>query len=200
VLLVNQPDGRIVIMKERLLDAAEELVQRKGLNGVTFQDLADAVGLRKPSVFHHIRNREELAIALIARCGTKHGPQYAAVIGQDLNASQKLLQLTEIFEQGLTSGRPCLLASIASGIESLTEPATEQLKIAADASISRFSEVFVQGREEGSLDYEGSPVDAATAFFAMMQGLQALCKAKGDAVGFKGAARSYVKSLTADSS
>lgn len=185
-------------MKERLLDAAEELVQKRGLNGVTFQELADAVGLRKPSVFHHIKNREELALALIERCRTKHGPEYSEVIDQDSNAAEKLRQLTEVFERGLEEGRPCLLASIASGLESLSEPATEQLKLAADASIERFAEVFKQGREEGSLQYEGTPVDAATAFFAMMQGLQALCRAKGDSIAFKGAARSYVESLTID--
>ena len=38
------------------------MVQDRGLNAVSFQDLADAVGLRKPSVFHHFRNKEELTL------------------------------------------------------------------------------------------------------------------------------------------
>lgn len=182
-------------MKEKLLDAAEALVQERGLNGVTFQDLADAVGLRKPSVFHHIKNRDDLVSALIERCGTKHGPQYAEVVERDLDAPQKLRQIAAIFEQGFKNGRPCLLASISSGLSTLSPDATEQLKDAAKASISRFAEVFAQGRREGTLEFEGSATDAATAFFAMLQGLQALCRAKGDIRAFKKTASSFIESL-----
>ncbi len=92
-------------MREKLLDAAEALVQSRGLNGVTFQDLADAVGLRKPSVFHHIRNKEELASALIERCSSKHGPQYASVVESHLSAPEKLRRVADIFEKGLKKGR-----------------------------------------------------------------------------------------------
>ena len=186
-------------MKEKLLDAAESLVQERGLNGVTFQDLADAVGLRKPSVFHHIKNRDDLVSALIERCGSKHGTQYAEVVERDLDAPQKLRQIARIFEQGFKNGRPCLLASISSGISTLSPDATEQLKNAAKASISRFAEVFAQGRKDGTLEFEGSPTDAATAFFAMLQGLQALCRAKGDTKAFKKTASSFIESLVRES-
>lgn len=182
-------------MKEKLLEAAEELVQNRGLNAVTFQDLADAVGLKKPSVFHHIRNKEELATALIDRCGTKHGPQYEDVIQREIDASAKLRLIAGIFEAGLKQGRPCLLASIAAGMQSLSPTAAGQLTEAANASIRRFAEVFAQGRREETLSFEGSPTDAATGFFAMMQGLQTLCRAKGDTRAFKKAAASFIDSI-----
>ncbi|MEM6654586.1 MAG: TetR/AcrR family transcriptional regulator [Planctomycetota bacterium] len=186
-------------MKEKLLDAAEELVQARGLNGVTFQDLADAVGLRKPSVFHHIRNKEELASALIERCGTKHGPQYAAVVEAEAGAAEKLRRIAGIFEKGLKGGRPCLLAAIGSGLDSLSPSGVQQLKGAADASVTRFAEVFTQGRRDGTLSFEGSPTHAAMGFFAMLQGLQTLCRAKGDTKAFKKAASSYIDSITVQS-
>ncbi|MEM0927521.1 MAG: hypothetical protein AAGJ83_15860, partial [Planctomycetota bacterium] len=127
---------------------------------------------------------------------TKHGPQYAEVVELDLEAPEKLRRIAGIFEHGVKSGRPCLLASIASGISTLSPDATEHLKVAANASIRRFAEVFAQGRTEASLDFEGSPIDAATGFFAMLQGLQALCRAKGDTRAFKKTATSFIQSLT----
>ena len=133
-------------MREKLLDAAEEIVQRRGLNGVTFQDLADAVGLRKPSVFHHIKNKEELASALIERCSSKHGPQYAAVVEKDISAPKKLRQVAKIFEDGLKDGRPCLLAAIGAGSDSLSPSSTRELQSAAEGAISRFAMIFAQGR------------------------------------------------------
>ena len=57
----------VKIMRETILDAAQALVQDRGLNAVSFQDLADAVGLKKPSLFHHFRSKDALAAALMER-------------------------------------------------------------------------------------------------------------------------------------
>lgn len=183
-------------MREKLLDVAEELVQSRGFNGVTFQDMADAVGLRKPSVFHHIRNKEELALALIDRCSTKHGPEYAKVVESNESAPEKLKRVAAIFERGLKQKRPCLLAAMSSGIESLSPAATAELKAAANGSVERFAEIFSQGRGEGSLAFEGTPKAAAMSFFAMLQGLQSLCRASGDIRAFKAASTSFIDSVT----
>ncbi|MEW4486507.1 TetR/AcrR family transcriptional regulator [Thalassoglobus sp. JC818] len=182
-------------MKEKLLDAAESLVQSRGLNAVTFQDIADAVGLRKPSVFHHIRNKEELVDALIDRCSTKHGPQYMEIVEKDTSAPEKLRQVAKVFETGLKQDRPCLLASLGGAADALTPTALAKLKQAAEAATGRFAMIFIQGRKEETLDFEGTPENAALAFFAMMQGLQTLCRVKGDTRAFKRAAAAYIDSI-----
>ena len=185
-------------MKEKILDAAESLVQSRGLNAVTLQDLADAVGLRKPSLFHHIKNKEELTLALIERCSTKHGPQYVAVVEKDISAPAKLRQVAKIFEDGLKQERPCLLAAIGGGMESLSTSGVSELRKAAEGAVGRFAMIFRQGRDEGSLAFEGTPEHAAMAFFAMLQGLQTLCRAKSDVRAFKKAAATYINSIALD--
>ena len=47
----------------------------------------------------------------------------------------------------------------------------------------------------GSLTFEGTPEHAAMAFFAMLQGLQTLCRAKSDVRAFKKAAATYIDSM-----
>ena len=184
-------------MREKLLDAAEKLVQDRGLNAVSFQDLADAVGLRKPSVFHHFPNKEVLARALIERCQTKHGPAYAAVVESDSTAPEKLRQLAQIFEKGLREHRPCLIAALGAGINTLPEVAAEELSETAMAAVGRFTLVFEQGRVEGSLAFSGDPADAATGYFAMLQGLQVLVRAGGNPDAFHAAANTYIESVSA---
>lgn len=185
-------------MREKLLDAAESLVQSRGLNAVTFQEIADAVGLRKPSVFHHIKNKEELALLLIDRCSTKHGPQYVSVIEKDVSAPEKLRQVARIFQDGLKNERPCLLAALGGGKESLSATASDELQKTAEGAIGRFAMIFAQGRKEGSLAFEGTPEHAAMGFFAMLQGLQTLCRAKGDIRAFKKAAATYIDSIATE--
>lgn len=184
-------------MREKLLETAEQMVQDRGLGSVTFQELADAVGLRKPSVFHHIRNKEELALALIDRCGTKHAPQYQAVVAKEIPAPDKLRQIAEIFDDGLQTNRPCLLAALGGGKSTLSDTAQEKLREKAEATIELFGKVFQQGRTEGTLVFKGKPGHAATGYFAMLQGLQSLARAINDPAALMQGARAYIKSISA---
>ncbi len=183
-------------MRDKLLDVAEQMTQDRGLGSVTFQELADAVGLRKPSIFHHIKNKEELALALIDRCSTKHAPQYQNVVDRNVSAPEKLCKIAKIFEDGLRDHRPCLIAALAGSRGSLSETAQQKLGEKADRTVELFAEVFDQGRREGSLEFDGKPAHAAAGFFAMLQGLQTLVRARDDLAAFRHAARSYIDSIT----
>lgn len=183
-------------MKEKILDAAEKMVQDRGLNAVSFQDLANAVGLRKASIFHHFPNKEAVARALIERCRSKYGPEYAAVVESKASAPEKLRALAAIFEKGLQNQRPCLLAALGSGVNTLPDVAVQELGETARGAVSRFALVFKQGRDEGTLQFSGEPTDAATGFFAMLQGLQVLVRASGDTSAFNSAANAYVDSIS----
>ncbi|MFP4151378.1 MAG: TetR/AcrR family transcriptional regulator [Alkalispirochaeta sp.] len=51
--------------RDRILDAAEELFRERGLHGVSLIDVAFAVGIRKPSLYHHFpAGKEELFLAV----------------------------------------------------------------------------------------------------------------------------------------
>lgn len=183
-------------MREQILDAAEVMVQDRGLNAVSFQHLADAVGLSKPSVFHHFRNKEVLAKALVDRCQTKYGTEYLEVIAKEISAPEKLQAIADLFEEGLKDGRLCLLGTLSNSVTTLSEPVSEELRLGIEATVARFARVFEQGRQEGSLRFEGSPEDASAAFLAMIEGLQVLARARGNADMFTRAASGYIQSFT----
>jgi AcrR family transcriptional regulator len=47
--------------RQRIVDAALELLGEHGYEGTSLQQVADRVGLHKSSLFHHFRGKEELA-------------------------------------------------------------------------------------------------------------------------------------------
>jgi AcrR family transcriptional regulator len=47
--------------RQRILDAALELLAEHGYEGMSLQQVADRVGLHKSSLFHHFKSKEELA-------------------------------------------------------------------------------------------------------------------------------------------
>ncbi len=52
-------------MREQILDAATRLFARRGFDGTSLQDIADAVGIRKASLFHHFPSKEDLRIKVL---------------------------------------------------------------------------------------------------------------------------------------
>ena len=53
--------------RERILDAAQELIARYGTTGMSLQLLADQVGLHKSTLFHHFADKQELLEAVTHR-------------------------------------------------------------------------------------------------------------------------------------
>ena len=91
-------------MRERLLDVAQDLVQRRGLNAMSFQDLSNSVGIRKASVHHHFANKSDMVSALLARYrehfSTRFGTDPA---GKELRLFQAKSLLRPLF--GNSAGR-----------------------------------------------------------------------------------------------
>lgn len=60
-------DGRRTDTRERILDAALDLMSERGYGDVTVRDIADAVGIKGASLYKHFKGKGELFDALIAR-------------------------------------------------------------------------------------------------------------------------------------
>ncbi len=183
-------------MREQILDAAQDLVQDRGLDAVSFQDVANAVGLKKPSLFHHFANKNALIIALLERCQSTYGATYRSVLDDSkIDALTKLRKIANLFEEELKSDHRCLLATLAGSHGVLSAELREQLRHTTEATIALYARAFAQGRREGTLHFEGSPKAAATAWLAMLQGLQTLARVQGNPGVFRSAAASHLRRL-----
>lgn len=54
-------------VRDQILEAATHQMAARGYNGTTVQAVADAVGIRKPSVLYHFSNKENLRKAVLER-------------------------------------------------------------------------------------------------------------------------------------
>jgi AcrR family transcriptional regulator len=62
-----RPRRKGEITAERILDAAEELFAMHGYAGTTLRDVANAVGLRTPSLYNHFASKDALYAAVLER-------------------------------------------------------------------------------------------------------------------------------------
>ena len=52
---------------EQILDTMQDLIQVRGFNAVSYQDIADRIGIRKASIHYHFPTKFALGAAVIER-------------------------------------------------------------------------------------------------------------------------------------
>ncbi|MGP1667248.1 MAG: TetR/AcrR family transcriptional regulator, partial [Rhodanobacter sp.] len=63
----------------RVMDVAQALIQQRGYGGFSFDDVAQVVGIRKPSVHHHFRTKADLVATLVRRYTERFESALAAI-------------------------------------------------------------------------------------------------------------------------
>src|SRR4026208_824401 len=69
--------------KEKILDSAQDLIQTRSFHGFSFQDIADRVGIRKASLYHHFDSKDAVALAVLERSADWVRTQSAKLDGKD---------------------------------------------------------------------------------------------------------------------
>lgn len=75
--------------------AALHLFQAKGYHGASMQDLADAVGMQKASLYYYIRSKQELLVLVCERGAGAFTQELTDIVASDLNATEKLRRALE---------------------------------------------------------------------------------------------------------
>jgi TetR/AcrR family transcriptional repressor of nem operon len=182
--------------KEALLNCAQELIQRVGANAMSYNDLSQAVGIRKASIHYHFPKKENLIEALVHRCQRAYGDQYRQIVDSDKSCHEKLHMLASVFEQGVRNDKLCLIGMLSTEYASLTESIQEALKRAVVSTSKIFEKAFKQGIEEGVLRGKANPYDLAYGFLSFLMGAQIISRCAQNPRGFRKAAKGYIESVT----
>src|SRR5262245_45109365 len=75
---------------EEIIAAAAKVFQTKGYHAATVQDIADAVGLLKGSLYHHVKSKEDLLYLIVKEPIARIYERMTDIVASDLPASAKL--------------------------------------------------------------------------------------------------------------
>ena len=103
--------------RDRLLDAAIDLIRTKGYTAMRVEDVCDATGLTKNSFFHHFASKEDLAMAAAERFAARADVMFGrAGYREHADPLERLLGYID-FRQGAMQGElaafTCLLGMLA---------------------------------------------------------------------------------------
>jgi TetR/AcrR family transcriptional repressor of nem operon len=104
-----KPTGRPV--REEVLAAASLQIQRVGVNGFSYGDLAEELGIAAPSIHHHFRTKDDLVAAVSARYRAEFATLTAAIDAP--SCAQRIGRFAELFEATADSDLHCLCGAMA---------------------------------------------------------------------------------------
>lgn len=90
---------------ERIVDAAEELVQHVGFNGFSYEDISQKVGIRKPSIHHHFQTKVELVVVMTQRYIHRFQMQLEEIESASTSSKERLRAYARLFAKTFENDR-----------------------------------------------------------------------------------------------
>jgi len=88
-----------------ILDAADEIFVRRGIDGARMQEIADQAGVNKALLHYHFRSKADLARAVWLRIASSFVPGILHMMAFDLSLDEKIDQFVDAYHSRLTRHR-----------------------------------------------------------------------------------------------
>lgn len=169
-------DTRLTILR-----TARELIQTRSYLGLSFQDLADKVGIRKASLYHHFPSKEALGLAVLERSIQ----QFDEWVGQLQGSPQSQLSAyIGMFRNVLGAGhRVCPGGALGPGWDSIEPSLQQAVKQIRQRQIDWLT-VIVGQIKPGKNKAVSPPAQVAAQLFATCQGALLTARISGHARDF----------------
>ncbi len=114
VSLIYRPFGRetddTLMTRDEILEAAAQIFSQKGFHAASMQDIAQAVHLKKASLYHHVNNKQEILVAILDQALDLLIERMSEVMARPLSPDEKLRQAMISYLQTMLEHRE--LASV----------------------------------------------------------------------------------------
>jgi TetR/AcrR family transcriptional repressor of nem operon len=163
--------GRGAETRERILDAAQAMIQQQGYNAVSFRDLAAIVKIKPASIHYYFPSKQDLVTALVQRYRQFFEQGRVRLDAADATALQKIEKYIGLLRSAFRqTGRMCLCGVLAAEASTLPRAVVESVKEFFKENEAWLANVLAAGKKQGELSLAVSPERAAEALFANLEG------------------------------
>lgn len=131
----------------KILEEGQDLLQRAGFFGLSLQDLADRIGIKKASLYSHFRSKEDLAISLIENYQSQF-ELWCEGFANDAPEYQ-LERYFNIFERYLKSGKVCPASALSLDSRELPVRIKKRFREFLDQQHLWIETVIANGQRKG---------------------------------------------------
>ena len=166
--------------RDRIIDKAFQLMLQRGLNGFSYRDISEPLGIKNAAIHYHFPNKMDLIKALIDENQQVLRKRTAEFMAYGGPARPQLEGLFAYTLSQFKCGRPiCMVGALAVDYGDLPDAikqANDQFMKDSHAWLTRVLEV---GRAQKEFIYEGEPRIKAMSILATIQGARQLARLHG---------------------
>ena len=167
---------------EQILDIAETLIQTRSYSAFSYQDIADALGIRKASIHYHFASKAELGAAVVDRYVERFGRALAA-IGEDQSKSSMAMldfYVEPYLQFAKTPDRVCLCGALAGEMPALPAAMRAHVERFFKAHHTWLGGILKRGVAQGEFKLASSAARTARLVLAALQGALLVKRTTGD--------------------
>jgi TetR/AcrR family transcriptional regulator, transcriptional repressor for nem operon len=184
--------------RTRILDRAQDLVQRIGANAMSYQHISEAVGIRKASIHHHFPKKEDLLEALIQRYSGQFFAWLDGIAAANVAAPVKLQRYIRLFEATLREGkhdRACPIGMLGAELASLGTASAALVQQFRKRNETFLTEVLELGLKHGQFKFSGDLGATASLIFALLEGEVLIARGAAGVQDFSRVAKQMLRLL-----
>ena len=177
---------RVSDMKERLLDAAMDLIWENSYGATSVDAICDRAGAKKGSFYYFFKSKSELAAAALEDCWSKKKAEMDSIFSPTVPPLERFNRYFDFVHDRLAEVQKkcgsilgCPFVSVGSEVSTQDQIVRETIDRIMDRKVNYFVSAVRDAAAEGLIDAP-DPVAKARALFSCYQGMMAQARIQND--------------------
>jgi len=177
---------RVSDMKERLLDAAMDLIWENSYGATSVDAICDRAGAKKGSFYYFLKSKSELAAAALEDCWNKKKAEMDSIFSPTVPPLERFARYFDFVHDRLAEVQKkcgsilgCPFISVGSEVSTQDQIVRETIDRIMDRKVNYFVSAVRDAAAEGLIDAP-DPVAKARALFSCYQGMMAQARIQND--------------------
>jgi AcrR family transcriptional regulator len=150
--------------RDRILEKATELFATRGYLDVSMREIAEASGLRKATIYHHFRDKDELFIAVALKAMRDRSAKIETIVNEPLPLPALLKRMAEM---QLTQWDGSMMRIAQDMQEHIPESKHDEIHSVLFGIMDLYTSVFARAADQGEIVML-KPALAGAAFFHLV--------------------------------
>lgn len=171
---------RVGNTREQIIDQAFQLMLQRGMNGFSYRDISEPLGVKNAAIHYHFPTKSDLIKALIHENHKTLRDSTASFMAYGGPARPQLEGLFAFTQHQCDCGRPiCMVGALAIDYDELEDDIKAANDYFMKDSLKWLSRVMEVGREQNEFSFNGDPRAKAMSVLALIQGARQMARIHG---------------------
>ena len=183
---------RVSDMKERLMDAAMDLIWENSYGATSVDAICERAGAKKGSFYYFFKSKSELAAAALEDCWNKKKAEMDSIFSPTVPPLERFARYFDFVHDRLAEVQKkcgsilgCPFISVGSEVSTQDQIVRETIDRIMDRKVNYFVSAVRDAAAEGLIDAP-DPVAKARALFSCYQGMMAQARIQNDIALLRG--------------